>query len=210
MNNNNIIKKLEHFLLSEPSDQIVSFREWDDFQDRIRHFEKDLPKLRSASVLIPIVEDTGELFVLFTERARHMKNHAGQISFPGGGREGVETVLQTALREAEEEIGLPQNQVRPLGYLNQYPTISGFRVNPVVGIVSGVYIPKLQTEEVVSLIRVPLNYLLDKSNIEFNMIKFDDEEARIAEINYEGHRIWGATAGMVLSMLEMLTPIQSL
>lgn len=210
MNNIELINKLERYLLSEPSQQIVSFREWDDFEDRIRHFEKDLPKLRSASVLIPIVEDRGQLFVLFTERARHMKNHPGQISFPGGAREGVETVLQTALREAEEEIGLPQNQVRPLGYLNQYPTISGFRVNPVVGLVSGIYIPQLQTEEVVSLIRVPLNYLLDRNNIEFSVIKFDDEEAKIAEINYEGQRIWGATAGMILSMVEMLNPVNSL
>jgi len=139
-----------------------------------------------------------------------MKNHAGQISFPGGGREGVESVLQTALREAEEEIGLPQNQVRPLGYLNQYPTISGFRVNPVVGLVSGHFIPKLQTEEVVSLIRVPLLYLLDKANHEFSMIQFDDEEARVAEINYEQHRVWGATAGMVISMYEMITPLSGM
>jgi len=123
-----------------------------------------------------------------------MRNHAGQISFPGGGREGIETVLQTALREAEEEIGLPQNQVRPLGFLNQYPTISGFRVSPVVGVVSGVYIPKLQTEEVVSLIRVPLDYLLDEANHEYSKIEFKEEQVIVAEINFEGHRIWGATA----------------
>ncbi len=196
--------------MSEPSDQIVSFREWHDFQDRIRHFEKDLPKLRSASVLIPIVEERGEHFVLLTERARHMKTHAGQISFPGGGQEGFESVLQTALREAEEEIGLPQNQVRPLGYLNQYPTISGYRVNPVVGLVVGDFTPRLQTEEVVSLIRVPLNFLLDQQNHAFAPIEFANEKALVAEINYESHRIWGATAGMILSLYEMINPIRGL
>ena len=209
MKNNSIINKLEKNLLSEPSDEIVSFRHWHDFQDRIRHFEKDLPKLRSASVLIPIVEDNNEYFVLLTERARHMKTHPGQISFPGGGQEGFETVLQTALREAEEEIGLPVNQVRPLGYLDQYPTISGYRVSPVVGLVVGDFTPRLQTEEVVSLIRVPLDYLLDPANHQFAAIEFDNEKAQVAEINYGSHRIWGATAGMILSLFERLNPLAS-
>ena len=210
MNNKEIIDKLERHLLSEPSDQIVSFRDWEDFEDRLKHFEKDLPKLRSASVLIPIVEDSGELFVLFTQRPQHMRTHAGQMSFPGGGQEGVESILQTALREAEEEIGLPRSQVRPLGYLNQYPTISGFRVHPVVGLVNGPFTPRLQTEEVHSLIRVPLNYLLDVDNHEYTLLKFKDEEGLVAEINYAGHRIWGATAGMIVSLYEMINPLNSL
>lgn len=210
MNNKEIIENLERHLLPEPSDEIVTFRDWDDFHDRLRHFELELPNLRLASVLIPIVDDDGELYVLLTQRPQHMRTHAGQMSFPGGGREGVETVLQTALREAQEEIGLPPNQVRPLGYLHQYPTISGFRVNPVVGFVNGSFTPKLQTEEVHSLVRVPLSYLLNVDNHEYTKLQFKNEEGLVAEINYEGHRIWGATAGMIVSLFEMINPIKGM
>jgi len=147
----NIIDQFEVNTLHEPTEDIVGFKRWPDFNDRLRHFEKDLPNLRLASVL-----------------------------------------------------GLPQNQVRPLGYLPQYPTVSAFRVTPVVGEVVGDFTPRLQTEEVVSLLRVPLSFLMNPDNQEFSEISFKDEKIEVAEFNYEGHRIWGATAGMILNLYEMV------
>jgi len=141
---------------------------------------------------------------LLTERSRHMTNHPGQISFPGGARDKNETVLSAAIREAEEEIGLPRKQVRPLGYLSQYPTITNFKVNPVVAEVLGDFSPRLQSEEVVSLIRVPLKYLLDIDNYRLVPITFNNESVKVVEIIYQKHRIWGATAGMLLHFYESL------
>lgn len=204
MNNKDYINLIELKTLDEPKSQIVEFKTWSDFGDRIQHFENELDAMRSASVLVPIVKSDDELYVLLTERSRHMTNHPGQISFPGGATEGNESVLETAIREAEEEIGLPRAQVRPLGYLGQYPTITNFRVNLVVAEILGDFTPKLQTEEVVSLIRVPLKFLLDKANHEQKDITFNNETVKIIEINYEGHRIWGATAGMILHLYETL------
>ena len=204
MNNKEIIDSIETKLSSEPISDIVTFKQWPDFGERLKHFVDELPNLRSASVMIPIVTSGDEPYVIFTERSRNMTNHPGQISFPGGGQEGTETLLQTAIREAEEEIGLPQNQVRPLGYLHRYPTISAFQVTIVVAEVIGDFTPKLQTEEVVSLIRVPLSYLMDKDNHKLVRIEFNDEKIRVAEINFEGNRIWGATAGMIVHLYETL------
>ena len=204
MNNKEIITSIETKLSSEPITEFATFKQWPDFGERLKHFADELPKLRSAAVLIPIMSSGDEPYVLLTERSRNMKNHPGQISFPGGAQEGTETLLQTAIREAEEEIGLPQHQVRPLGYLHQYPTISAFQVTIVVAEIVGDFTPKLQTEEVVSLIRVPLSFLMDKANHEFVTIEFNDEKIRVSEINFEGSRIWGATAGMIVHFYETL------
>ena len=202
--NNKVISSIQAKLSPDPITEFVSFKQWPDFGERLKHFADELPSLRPAAVMIPIMTAGDEPYVLLTERSRNMKNHPGQISFPGGGQEGSETLLQTAIREAEEEIGLPQKQVRPLGYLHQYPTISAFQVTIIVAEVIGDFTPKLQTEEVVSLIRVPLSYLMDKDNHEFVTIEFNDEKIRVSEINFEGNRIWGATAGMIVHLYETL------
>lgn len=204
MKNIDYLNLIELKTLNEPKSEIVEFKTWPDFGDRIRHFENDLQSMRSAAVLVPIVTIGDELYVLLTERSRHMTNHPGQISFPGGASDINESVLDTAIREAEEEIGLPRAQVRPLGFLGQYPTITNFRVNLVVAEIMGDFTPKLQSEEVVSLIRVPLKFLLDEANHEQKNISFNNESVKIIEINYEGHRIWGATAGMILHLYETL------
>ena len=204
MNNIEIIKHIEAMISSEPISEYVAFKQWPDFGERLKHFADELPSLRSAAVLIPIMTSGDEPYVLFTERSRNMTNHPGQISFPGGAQEVTETLLQTAIREAQEEIGLPPNQVRPLGYLHQYPTISAFQVTLIVAEVIGDFTPLLQTEEVVSLIRVPLSFLMDKANHEFVTIEFNDEKIRVSEINFEGNRIWGATAGMIVHLYETL------
>jgi len=204
LNNINYIQLIEQKTSDEPGARIAEFATWPDFGERVQHFHNDLDGMRPAAVLIPIVSQDNELFVLLTERSRHMTNHPGQISFPGGAKEGNESVLETAIREAEEEIGLPRAQVRPLGFLSQYPTITNFRVNPVIAEVVGDFTPRLQTEEVVSLIRVPLSFLMDKSNHQLCEITFREEKVEIVEIIYEGHRIWGATAGMILHMYETL------
>ena len=107
LNNIDYINLIESRTLTKPSTDIVQFQTWPEFGERIQHFSKDVNFMRPASVLIPIMTSGDEPYVLLTERSRHMTNHPGQISFPGGSRDANETVLAAAVREAQEEIGLP-------------------------------------------------------------------------------------------------------
>lgn len=158
----------------------------------------------AAAVLIPVVLHE-ELTVLFTQRTAHLKSHAGQVSFPGGRAEpGDASAEYTALREAEEEIGLPRERVEVLGRLPDYRTRTGFRVTPVIGIV----VPPLELapdpREVESVFEVPLDFLLDERNRERRTREFQGLQVGYYVYEYQGHVIWGATAGMLVNLHRML------
>ena len=158
----------------------------------------------AAAVLIPVVLHE-ELTVLFTQRTAHLKSHAGQVSFPGGRAEpGDASAEYTALREAEEEIGLRRERVEVLGRLPDYRTRTGFRVTPVIGIV----VPPLQLapdpREVESVFEVPLDFLLDERNRERRTREFQGLQVGYYVYEYQGHVIWGATAGMLVNLHKML------
>ena len=158
----------------------------------------------AAAVLIPVVLHE-ELTVLFTQRTAHLKSHAGQVSFPGGRAEpGDASAEYTALREAEEEIGLPRERVEVLGRLPEYRTRTGFRVTPVIGIV----VPPLELapdpREVESVFEVPLDFLLDERNRERRTREFQGLQVGYYVYEYQGHVIWGATAGMLVNLHRML------
>jgi 8-oxo-dGTP pyrophosphatase MutT (NUDIX family) len=163
--------------------------------------------LSPAAVLMPLVERAGELSVLLTQRAIELKSHAGQISFPGGRLEANETPLQAALREAREEIGLDPSYVSIAGYLPDHVLLSGFRVTPVVGFVSSGFELLLASNEVQGSFEVPLNYVFDPANHHTRLRRLADGAAEIelCDISFGIHHIWGATAGMLITLYRLCT-----
>jgi len=161
--------------------------------------------LRSAAVLVPVVTRDRELSVLFTRRTAHLHDHAGQISFPGGRAESEETPLDTALRETEEEIGLHRQHVEILGTLNDYTTVTGYRVTPVVGLLRPPFDLAPDDFEVAEVFEVPLAFLLDPTNHQRNQLVHDGIRRHYYAMPYGAYYIWGATAGMLMNLYRFLT-----
>jgi 8-oxo-dGTP pyrophosphatase MutT (NUDIX family) len=167
--------------------------------------------LRPSAVLIPIVERHDGLTVLLTERAADLTHHAGQISFPGGGMEaGDQDLAATALREAEEEVGLRSFDVEIAGFLAPLPTISGFAVTPVVGLVNAAAQLTLDSREVAAAFEVPLEFLLNTDNQQHSMRTVGGVEVPVIAYHYEQWKIWGATASMIVSLHNKLLKISYL
>lgn len=161
--------------------------------------------LKPAAVLVPVLRDGNALRVLFTRRADHLRKHSGQISFPGGRRdEGDGSAAANALREAQEEVGLSPDAVEVIGYLDDYPTTTGYRVTPVVGVISGTQRWVFDPGEVAGVFETPLAFVLDEQNFERKAFSHLGLNVPFFELNYrEGeqlHRIWGATAGMLWNL----------
>ena len=163
------------------------------------------PALRAAGVLIPLIERTGDLRMLLTRRAPDLRHHAGQVSFPGGGMEaGDADIGATALREAREEVGILPSQVEVAGYLAPTATITGFAVTGVVGFIDPGFEPKLDPCEVETLFEVPVGFLMDEKNAAYSERVYEGQRVPVVSFDYEGHRIWGATAGIILALRKLL------
>ena len=167
---------------------------------------RNLPRdYARAAVLIPLVDRPAGLTVLLTRRASHLTNHAGQISFPGGRIEASdEGPLAAALREAHEEIGLEASKVTLAGYLHDHLVITGFLVTPVVGFVTADFDLRLDRTEVDEAFEVPLAFILDKANHRQRERTFAGVTFQTHDIPYVGRNIWGATAGMLVSLGRLL------
>jgi 8-oxo-dGTP pyrophosphatase MutT (NUDIX family) len=165
-----------------------------------------LPKARvPAAVLVPLVERESGLTVLLTQRAATLKDHAGQISFPGGRIEPEDaTAWHAALREAHEEIGLSESYVEFAGYLPDHWVVTGFRVTPAVGFVSPHYELRIATDEVHDVFEVPLDFILDAANHRPRLGRLGDVSIEFFDIPYGERLIWGATAGMLLTFRRLL------
>jgi 8-oxo-dGTP pyrophosphatase MutT (NUDIX family) len=154
-----------------------------------------------AAVLVPLIERDDGITVLLTERATDLKNHAGQISFPGGRIERSDAgPLQAALREAQEEIGLESRFVEVVGYLPDHIVVSGYRVTPVVGFVTPGFELLLDATEVQSTFEVPLDYVFEPANRTSRTRRFGEAEIQLCDIPYQSWNIWGATAGMLVTL----------
>jgi 8-oxo-dGTP pyrophosphatase MutT (NUDIX family) len=165
-----------------------------------------LPAPRPAAVLVPVVGHA-ELTVLLTQRTDHLPSHAGQIAFPGGKMEkGDPDPVATALREAQEEIGLDPRFVEPLGFLDAYRTGTGFRIVPVVAIVHQGFKLTLDAGEVADAFEVPLAFLMDARNHALHVRTWHGVERRFYAMPFEQRYIWGATAGIMKNMHQRLFP----
>ena len=159
-----------------------------------------------AGVLVPVIARPGDATtLLLTERSAELKHHAGQISFPGGRMEADDPdIVATALRETHEEVGIHSDFVSILGYLDPMPTISGYAITPVIGQVDAAAELVLDRSEVASTFEVPLEWLLDPSNRSIGERFVRGRSMRLIEFHYGGHRIWGATAFILLEFLKLI------
>ncbi len=161
--------------------------------------------LTPAAVLFPIVLRDGGHTVLLTQRTAHLRDHAGQISFPGGRVEPEDaSPVHTALRETEEEIGLARQRIDVLGFLPEYRTGTGFRVTPVVALVHPPFELSLDPFEVAEAFEVPLDFLLDTTNHQRQSLHYRGALRSYYAMPYGDYFIWGATAGMIRSLVERL------
>ena len=159
--------------------------------------------LQPAGVLIPVIEREPGLSVLLTQRAAELKHHAGQISFPGGRMEAHDSDIQaTALRETYEEVGIPPDKVSVIGYLEPMPTVTGYAVTPIIGVIESPDTLNIDHNEVELVFEVPLAFLLDRRNARAGEREFRGRKVAIVEFLYEQHRIWGATAYMLIELRE--------
>ncbi len=156
-----------------------------------------------AAVLVPLCERDREAHVLLTRRASHLRHHGGQYAFPGGRRdEGDRDAVETALREADEEVGIAPGDVRVLGLLDDYTTSSGFIVTPVVGWIPHPYPYKLNEREVAMAVELPLRAFITPQPA--RTLLFEGFRRIVMAYDVDGHFIWGATSGMLRDLARRL------
>lgn len=172
-----------------------------------RIVEPDVPEtaLTPAAVLVPIIVRASGLTILLTQRTAHLRDHAGQVSFPGGRCEAADAdPVATALREAHEEVGIDAQQVEVLGCLPEYLTSTGFHVTPVVGLVSPPLNLRLDDFEVAEVFEPPLEFLLDTANHQRHKVEYRGALREYWAMPWKDYYIWGATAGMLVSLHRFL------
>ena len=160
--------------------------------------------IRPAAVLVPVV-DHDEPSVLLTQRAQHLPDHPGQVSFPGGKIDKTDaSPLDSALREAEEEIGLARDFVTPIGYLDLYMTTLGYRIVPVIARVKPGFSLTLNESEVDASFEVPLAYLMDQDNVERHSRDWQGMTRHYYAITFGERYIWGVTAGILRNLHDRI------
>ena len=158
-----------------------------------------------AAVLVPLVDRPEGLTVLLTQRASQLAKHAAQVSFPGGRLEKSDRdIAHAALREAQEEIGLDPSRVRVFGYLPDHLVISGFRVTPVLSLVTPPFSLEINPAEVAEAFEVPVSHIFDKRNHKARLRRVGDEDMLLFDLPWGAHSIWGATAGMLMTLVRMV------
>lgn len=161
--------------------------------------------LRRAAVLAPLILHDGPPRLLLTERAAHLNNHAGQISFPGGRvDEGDASTAAAALREVEEEIGVPSDKVDLIGRFDPYETVTGFQVTPFVGVLRPGYEVRPDPGEVADVFEAPFEFLMDARNHEQQFRVWQGHKRYFYAMPWQGRFIWGATAGMLKALHDRL------
>lgn len=159
-----------------------------------------------AAVLIPLINRPGGITVLLTQRTDHLAHHPGQISFPGGRIEDNDenTPQKTALRETEEEIGLSANNVKIIGRLDDFYTVTDYHIVPVIGWIEPPLDLTPEPFEVADIFEIPLSFLLDERNYRKDVMNWRGNKRWFHAIQYQDHYIWGATAGMLVNLRDVL------
>ena len=191
----------EKFIQNKLQEAVRSHAETDGYAEIPIHPDVHL---KCAAVLVPLVFFQEEWHVLYTRRTDRVESHKGQVSFPGGAcDEGESTPEETALREADEEIGIHSSDVKVLGRLSRMVTISKYRVSPVVGVIPFPYAFKTSGAEVARVFTMPLLWLANRNNYwEFSLP--GSERSVICYHPYDGELLWGATARMTVNFLMIL------
>ena len=181
--------------------QRFSYHHLDDVSNRYQY----KGALKHASVLIPLVQTSKGIEVILTKRASHLTHHPGQISFPGGKVEESDLNLtHTALREAEEEIGLQQNDVEIIGQLQEYHTITGYLMTPIIGFIPPNYPFKADPNEVAEIFSVPFNHIINEKNHITVEVKRMKTKHNVYFMPYLSYNIWGATAAILKDLVTHL------
>jgi 8-oxo-dGTP pyrophosphatase MutT (NUDIX family) len=169
-----------------------------------RQFAETLVNHRPAAVLIPIT-DRPNPGVILTQRPNWLRSHAGQVAFPGGKiDDGDASAIDAALREAEEEIALPRETVEILGEDEYYYTGSGYRISPIIGVIPPDLPLVANPDEVEDWFEVPLDFLLDPNNAKVESTLWQGHVREYYDINWQGRRIWGVTAGIIANFSRRL------
>lgn len=166
--------------------------------------EIDAPQHRRACVLIPLIRNENGWSILFTKRSENLAAHSGQIAFPGGSVEGNETLEAAAVREAQEEVGIPPQNVELIGRLDDVITHSGFLVAPFVGVIHEPFDVVIQEAEVVEVFQVPVEALLALSNPKVRYVPFRSKKYPAYFYEHAGYEIWGLTGRMLKAFLDLV------
>ena len=159
---------------------------------------------KRASVLIPLLESEGEIFLMLTRRSNKMRSHPGQVSFPGGKQESFdEGSMYTALRETYEEIGLPSEKVDVVGMLDQILSLHYYLVTPYIGLIPSDFVPLPNADEIESVFKVPLSFFMKSENHWSEEKKFLAFPVLVHHFEYQGYDIWGLTAKLIFRLLEV-------
>ena len=197
---------LRRFEGSQPRHELADWRMLGVDAERSRRLQRHFPPDPvPAAVLVALVDRPEGLTVLLTERASQLAKHAAQISFPGGRMEASDAgVADAALREAQEEIGLDPAHVHVFGYLPDHLVFSGFRVTPVLSLVTPPFDLAPNPAEVAAVFEVPVSHVFDAGNHKARLRRVGDEDMLLYDIPWQGQNIWGATAGMLLTLVRMV------
>lgn len=201
------IARAQKKLYREPQATLVHPRDFSNGDHKLNpDFEDAIVSKapRPAAVLVPVIARE-EPTVLLTQRSKHLSTHAGQVAFPGGRIDpGDASPLAAALREADEEVGLPARFATPLGYLDSYFSGTGFRIVPVVALIEPGFTLTINPQEVDEVFEVPLAFLMARENHARRSGVWKGVERHFYAMPFEQRNIWGATAGMIRNLYEKL------